>query len=214
MNDLNNTIGQTTPARVLRGPVGALVALAFLAGCQTSGGDGVLSNALPTEENTPASNTTPGTNPNAVTRLKNTRTSLTDYCPAVRLRAGTETFRVVPKNKDAENSDNVRYQATITKVARECKYVGQNLEIKVGARGRVITGPSGEPGSLTMPIRVAVTEGGETIYSKLYRQPGTIDPGKTNTTFSFVDENVVIPAPRRTNVRVFVGFDEGPYNTP
>ena len=178
----------------------AMAALVFLAACQTSGKDGVLSNALPTDgdPNQVASNDpNPGQNPNAKTRLKN-----------------TQTFRDIPKGKDKANDDNVRYQATITKVARECAYVGQNLEIKVGARGRVITGPSGQPGGLSMPIRVAVTEGGDTIYSKLHRPQASIATGSTSNLFSFVDDQVVIPAPRSRNVRVYIGFDEGPYNTP
>ncbi len=205
----------------------AIAALLALSACQTAGSGGILGSVLPgsgdkkqevaavadpdASQSVPAR---PGQNPNARTRLINTQNSLSDYCPAVRIRAGTETFRVRPKGADKEDSSNVRYQATITKVARECAYVGQNLEIKVGAKGRAITGPSGQAGEFAMPIRVAVTEGGETIYSQLYRTKATISDGKTNTQFSFVDDKVVIPAPKRTNVRVFIGFDEGPYNTP
>ena len=189
----------------------------IVASCQTSGGN-IFGDAAPTAENTEnaeqVATADPKINPNAKTRLKNTRSALSEYCPAVRIRAGTETYRVFPKGVDKSDTDNVRYQATITKVARECAYVGQNLTIKVGARGRVITGPGGESGDITMPIRVAVTEGSDTIYSKLYRPVETIATGSTNTQFSFVDQDVVIPAPTATNIRVFIGFDEGPYNTP
>ncbi len=196
----------------------SIVGLGLLvASCQTSGGN-IFGEAAPTDENPgnpeQVATADPNINPNARTKLKNTRSALSEYCPAVRIRAGTETFRVFPKGADKTNSDNVRYQATITKVARECAYVGQNLTIKVGARGRVITGPGGDSGNITMPIRVAVTEGGETVYSKLYKPVETIASGSTNTQFSFVDNEVVIPAPRNTNVRVYIGFDEGPYNTP
>ena len=189
----------------------------IVASCQTSGGN-IFGDAAPTAENSEnaeqVATADPKINPNAKTRLKNTRSALSEYCPAVRIRAGTETYRVFPKGVDKSDTDNVRYQATITKVARECAYVGQNLTIKVGARGRVITGPGGESGDVTMPIRVAVTEGSDTIYSKLYRPVETIATGSTNTQFSFVDQDVVIPAPTATNIRVFIGFDEGPYNTP
>lgn len=189
----------------------------IVASCQTSGGN-IFGEAAPTTENSAnpeqVATADPKINPNARTRQKNTRSLLSEYCPAVRIRAGTETYRIFPKGVDKTDTDNLRYQATITKVARECAYVGENLTIKVGARGRVITGPSGESGNITMPIRVAVTEGGETVYSKLYKPVETIASGSTNTQFSFVDADVVIPAPRNTNVRVFIGFDEGPYNTP
>ena len=195
--------------------------LLALAACQTAGNSGnnggsILDNVFPTAENTQqqqqVATADPSQNPNAPTRLKNTRNELTDYCPAVRIRAGTEAFRDY-QGKEKED-EKVRYQATITKVARECAYVGGNLEIKVGARGRVITGPAGGAGTLTMPIRVAVTRGTDTVYSKLHKPQSTIPEGARNTDFSFVDDKVIIEAPRITNVRVYIGFDEGPYDTP
>lgn len=194
----------------VRSAIPALSILLVLGACQTSGDESLISKALPSADNQQGT----GQNPNAGTRLANTRNALSDYCPAVRIRAGTETFREFPKGKDKENPDNVRYQAAITKVARECAYVGQELQIKVGAKGRVITGPEGGAGTLTMPIRVAVTRGDDTVYSKLHRQPSTISAGAASTDFSFVDDQVVIAAPTSTNVRVYIGFDEGPYNTP
>lgn len=191
-----------------------LAAVLFLSACQTgnvlSGQDA--DNVADTAQQTSRQNNLK--NPNDRPRLANTRTALTDYCPTVQIRAGTESFRILPRGEDPETSDKVRYQASITTAARECNYVGQNLQMRVGVKGRVITGPAGGPGNITMPIRIAVTEGTETIYSKLYRQAETISPGQSSTQFSFVDEQVVIPAPKNPNVRVYIGFDEGPYNTP
>ncbi|MEO1397824.1 MAG: hypothetical protein AAFU56_03030 [Pseudomonadota bacterium] len=211
--------GVMARTKTARGAFGVAMAAAVLAGCQSSGSGGVLGSVLTENEDEKkqleiAKRGTQGENPNAKTRIANTRTSLTDYCPAVRLRAGTESFRVTPKGGDKEDASQLRYQATITKVARECAYVGDNLEIKVGARGRLITGPKGAPGQFEMPIRVAVTRGKDTVYSQLHRPQGSIADGATSGTFSFVDDKVVIPAPTSANVRVFIGFDEGPYNTP
>jgi len=216
----NSTLAGLRSRLPNKGTVVACCAALVLAGCQSSGSGGVLGSVL-TENDGSAKNQsklanrgTQGENPNARTRLANTQNALTDYCPAVRLRAGTETYRVLPKGAEKDDASALRYQATITKVARECAYVGQDLIIKVGARGRLITGPKGEPGQFAMPIRVAVTQGQETIYSKLHRPQGSIASGATNGNFSFVDDKVVIPAPNKTNVRVYIGFDEGPYNTP
>lgn len=214
--DAPNGVRSPMPSR---GVMAVALAAMVLSGCQSSGSGGVLGSVLSDNEEEKkqieiAKRGTQGENPNAATRLANTRNALTDYCPAVRLRAGTETFRVVPKSAEKDDLEQVRYQATITNVARECAYVGQDLVIKVGARGRVITGPKGQPGQFEMPIRVAVTQGENTVYSKLHRPQGSIADGRTNGTFSFVDDKVVIPAPTSTNVRVFIGFDEGPYNTP
>lgn len=203
-----------------------LAAMLVLAGCQTAGSGGVLGSvvggdeaaeqqtASGADEPQQSAAVTPGTNPNAGTRLKNTRNALTDYCPAVRVRTGTETYRVVPKGGDESDPAQVRFQANITGPARECQYVGEDLQMRVGVRGRVITGPRGKPGSFAMPIRVAVTVGGDTVYSKLHRPQASVPEGATYAAFQFVDDQVVLPAPSSRNVRVFVGFDPGPYNTP
>ena len=190
----------------------SLGAFLVLSACQSSGTDGVLTNILPKRDaNTQVAAAQPsqGTNPNARNKLINTQNSLTDYCPTVRLRAGMESIRFY-KGRDRENSDNIRYQATITKVARQCTYVGQNLEIKVGALGRVITGPAGGAGAVKLPIRVAVQEGRCSRHFELHRTDTSVAEGSSFSKFEFVDETIVIPAPTATNVRIFVGFDETP----
>lgn len=184
----------------------------FLASCRSSGPDGVFSGILPEKKATqPVSSgeAVPGTNPNSKSTLANVQNPLTDYCPAVRIRAGTESYRIY-SGRDRSDDNKVRYQATLTKVARECAYVGENLEIRVGALGRIITGPSGAPGSFDMPIRVAVQEGGCTRHFQLHQLEGTIPSGLTYSKFEFVDDTIVMPAPKATNVRIFVGFDETP----
>ena len=193
-----------------------LTAGLLVSACQTSGSEGLLGSVLPksgTTESQQQASVSRGTNPNDGRRLINTRNELTDYCPAVRIRSGTETYREFPKGANKDDIDNVRYQAAFTQVARECNYVGQALQIKVGARGRVIAGPKGGPGSIEMPIRVAVTVGGETVYSKLHRPVQTIPQGTSGTQFAFIDDQVSITAPSAKNVRIFVGFDEGPVKT-
>lgn len=187
-----------------------------LSACTSTGGN-LISDAAPKSGDQQASigpEARQGTNPNDNRRLKNTQNALTEYCPSLRIRAGTETLRLFKPGSDKSNDDNLRYQATITKVARECAYVGQNLEITMGARGRVITGPAGSAGNLQMPIRVAVQQGGCVRHFQLHRQPATIGSGQTSTQFEFVDDKVVIPAPTSTNVRMFIGFDETPNAKP
>ena len=197
-----------------------LITAALLVGCQSGGSDGVLGSvaklktdkkgeaAYAPKESKGGYRGTKGENPNDPGRLRNTRTALTGYCPNVRVREGTNIYRVFPNN--AEGDEAIRYQATIAKAARECEYVGDDLKIRVGVRGRIINGPRGETGAFAMPIRVAVVEGKRTVYSKLHKPKGKIAEGTSNALFSYVDEEVVIPAPKKANVRIWVGFDEGP----
>ncbi len=139
------------------------------------------------------------------------------YCPKTVLRAGTETLRLYPEDVTEEDEDaalKLRFQANILEVARECNYTGDFLGMRVGFAGRVINGPTGDSGTLELPVRVAVTRGDEVLYSKLHTIPVTIHPGSTVATFRFVDNNIAIAKPESENILIFVGFDEGPYETP
>jgi predicted small secreted protein len=133
------------------------------------------------------------------------------YCPKTVLRAGTETYNVFPdkvKKDDPAAPRLLRFRATITEVVRECNYAGEFLNIKVGVAGRLISGPSGETGQFTMPLRVAVTAGETVLYTKLHEVPAELPPGRPNSTFRFVDSQVSIPKPTKENVVIYVGFDE------
>ena len=135
------------------------------------------------------------------------------YCPKTVLRAGTETFRIYKRGvkKGDDNARNsVRYQGSITEVVRECNYRGNTLNVRVGVAGRVINGPSGETGTFKMPLRIAVTRGEDVLYSQLHQVVGTIEPGKSNGYFKFVDGNILIDKPAKKNIVIYAGFDEGP----
>ncbi|MEM7461412.1 MAG: hypothetical protein AAF362_01890 [Pseudomonadota bacterium] len=133
------------------------------------------------------------------------------YCPKTLMRAGTETLNVYPdemKADDPEKSKKLRFRATITRVARECNYAGEFLNIKVGAAGRALSGPAGETGQFSMPIRIAVTAGDEVLYSNLKDVPVEIPVGRTNGNFSYVDPAITIPKPENKNIIIYVGYDE------
>ena len=185
----------------------AILLAALLAGCNSAGTNNV-ENTLDVSNGSQS-----GSNVPAPDELQDPRA----YCPQTVLRAGTETFDVYPegvKKEDEGATSQLRFRATISEVARECNTAGAFLNIRVGVRGRFLSGPSGEPGSYTMPLRVAVTQGEDVLYSQLHQIPAEILPGKLNGTFSYVDNNVSIPKPKEKNVVVYVGYDEGPYDTP
>jgi hypothetical protein len=74
------------------------------------------------------------------------------YCPTIKIRPGTEAIVQYAKTGD-QTGDNVRYQQTITRTARECRYVGGQLTLKIGVAGRVAAGPKGGPGKIAVPPR-------------------------------------------------------------
>ena len=93
--------------------------------------------------------------------------------------------------------NDLRYQATISKMARECSVDGGVITARIGIQGRVIAGPAGAPPTVQVPLRVAVVQGGvseKTIVTKAYQT--TVAMTETGSEpFSFVAEDIVYPAP-------------------
>jgi hypothetical protein len=136
---------------------------------------------------------------------------VTNDCPQITIRAGASTFAVAAPGKQAIGND-VRYQATITKLARDCTRTGGDITARIGVQGRVIVGPAGAPPSVEVPLRVAVVQGGvgeKVIATKAYRT--TVNVGEDESVpFSFVADDLVYPVPPSAvadNYIFYVGFD-------
>src|SRR6202011_5752488 len=80
-------------------------------------------------------------------------------CPPVSIRAGAATYAVAAPGKEAVGND-LRFQATITRTARDCTLNGGEITARIGIQGRVIAGPAGTPETIEIPLRVAVVQGG------------------------------------------------------
>jgi len=132
------------------------------------------------------------------------------YCPPVKIRGGTGALIIYERGHDSE-PDFVEHQASITQTARECAPTADGLSIKLGIAGRVVAGPKGGPGNLTMPIRIVVSkESGGVLYSELYKMPVTIAPPNVSVDFSQVFQELAVPvAAQERDLIVYVGFDEG-----
>ncbi len=132
-------------------------------------------------------------------------------CPPVSIRSGASTYAVAAPGKQAVGND-VRFQVTITKTARECIKAGGEITAHVGIQGRVIAGPAGAPASIEIPIRVAVVQGGvseKVIATKAYRTQVAMSEEGT-VPFSFVAEDMVYPVPvggAGDSYIFYVGFD-------
>jgi hypothetical protein len=132
-------------------------------------------------------------------------------CPQVTIRAGASTYAVAAPGKPAVGND-VRYQATIVKLARECTKNGGEITARIGIQGRVIVGPSGAPPSLEVPLRVAVVQGGigeKVIATKAYKTTVTMGEDES-VPFTLVADDLVYPVPAPNvadNYIFYVGFD-------
>jgi hypothetical protein len=132
-------------------------------------------------------------------------------CPQVTVRAGASTYAVGATGKPAVGND-VRFQASITKMARECFRKGGEITARIGIQGRVIAGPAGAPTSVEVPLRVAVVHGGvgeKVIASKAYRTTVEMSEGGS-VPFTFVAEDLAYPVPSAATADsyiFYVGFD-------
>ncbi|WFU24320.1 hypothetical protein QA649_41080 [Bradyrhizobium sp. CB1717] len=132
-------------------------------------------------------------------------------CPQVTVRAGASTYAVGAGGKPATGNE-VRFQATITKMARECIRSGGDITARIGIQGRVIAGPAGAPATVEVPLRVAVVQGGvgeKVIASKAYRTTVEMSEGGS-VPFTMVIEDLVYPVPSAATADsyiFYVGFD-------
>ena len=132
-------------------------------------------------------------------------------CPPVTVRAGASTYAVAAPGKQPVGND-LRFQATISKMARECTVNGGVITARIGIQGRVIAGPAGAPSSVQVPIRVAVVQGGvseKTIATKAYQTTVTMTEGGSEP-FTLVAEDLVYPAPAGAvgdTYIFYIGFD-------
>ncbi len=135
------------------------------------------------------------------------------FCPAIRLREGTAYFNTYERG-GKDDSSRIIYQASIADVTRKCTRADGMLNIDVAVAGRIVPGPKGRAGTITMPIRVAVIQGSDVLYSELFKHPVEIGDTIGATQFIFNNQAIQIPVPATQNVVIFAGYDEGPYDTP
>jgi hypothetical protein len=132
-------------------------------------------------------------------------------CPPITVRAGASTFKVGAPGKEAVGND-LRYQATISKTARECTINGGEITAKIGIQGRVIAGPAGAPPSVQVPVRVAVVQAGigeKVIATKAYQTTVAMTED-SSVPFVLVADDLVYPAPKGAvadSYVFYVGFD-------
>lgn len=133
--------------------------------------------------------------------------SVQPVCPPVEIRHGTEVMPIFAPGRQNDPSA-LQYQASLQRVARECSIVGDKLVVRVGAAGRVASGPTGATGTLQVPVRIAAVKGEEVVYSKLHMVPVTVQAPEFAALWSQVDDAVQLTASASSGVTIYVGFDE------
>lgn len=190
-----------TSARSLAGMALALAMAGCAAGENLDGSFGAQDTGVATGNAAGISNAatpalTVGTGANAVTYS----------CPSVTVRTGAGVWQV-------SDSAGLRYQGNVGQLARECAIAGQTMTVKVGIEGRVILGEKGTPGTVNVPIRVAVVEEGptpKTITTKFFKVPVQVPPGQSQASYTVIEDQVAFPLLKPEDIEryvIYVGYD-------
>jgi len=129
-------------------------------------------------------------------------------CPQVFLRDGTSVLRRYGKGAK-DDPQNLAYQVTLGDTTRQCVLNENQLVMTIMVQGRIVVGPAGASGTVTLPIRVAVMDGETSHYSQLVQFPVTIPADGTAAQFIFTQSNVAIPGGSGGFTKAYVGFEEG-----
>ncbi|HML27525.1 MAG TPA: hypothetical protein PKE16_01555 [Hyphomicrobium sp.] len=104
----------------------------------------------------------------------------------------------------------VAQRGEITKTARECQVEPGRVTVKYGFSGRLLLGPKGQPGSVTLPITVSVNDGKRTrITTDSVKLDVNVGLDKPISYFSTV-RTVTFPIAEGTRpgeYQLVVGFD-------
>ena len=131
------------------------------------------------------------------------------------MRSGAATLLIGSKPGEGEPSAlDLRYQGTIVRTARECHVSAGIMTMKIGIEGRVITGPAGGPGTVDLPLRIAVVQEGvnpKTVVSKFARVQVAVTNAVDRVPFIHIDPEISFPLPQPLAAIdayvVYVGFD-------
>jgi hypothetical protein len=130
-------------------------------------------------------------------------------CPTATVRTGASAWQV----SAGPGATNVRYQGSLGQIARECAVLGETMTVRVGVEGRILVGPKGGPGTVNVPLRIALVQEGpqpRPLWSKFYSVPVSVPPGASQAVFTQVEDDVTFPLPanrKLDNYVVYVGFD-------
>ena len=104
----------------------------------------------------------------------------------------------------------VVHRGEITKMARECQLYSDRVIVKYGFAGRVLLGPKGGPGTVTLAVNVRVAGSQQnTLATDKMSVTTTIPPGSPAGYFSMVREIAfpIVVGTRPEDYKVFVSFD-------
>ncbi|WP_171898288.1 hypothetical protein [Rhizobium leguminosarum] len=195
--------------------------LALLTGCNSLGIGGDSKSAAPaqpsgTAQIMPLAPANPSSNNPSIGTAKTAQGAVAPVvqgaCPQIFMRDQDAIFRTYAKGKK-DDPQQIAFQASFGDYTRQCTLNDTNLTMTVVAQLRLITGPAGAPGPVTLPIRVTIVDGETVLYSEVTKFPTEIPAGAPGTQVIFRKDGIKMPVGSGALVRVNIGFDTQPAKT-
>jgi len=131
-------------------------------------------------------------------------------CPVVEVRQEAAHYGFYAP-KQPPDAKNLRYEAVLSKTARECDFRPDYIAMRYGFAGRVIVGPAGGPGEVTLPLRVELAgKRDKIVWSKRLKVTVTIPPDAGSQLFTHVGDDLVYQlryGEKLDDFRIYMGFD-------
>ena len=108
------------------------------------------------------------------------------------------------------NTQAIVHRGEITKLARECQIYGDRVTVKYGLAGRVLLGPKGAPGQVTLPVSIKVSDADRKVLANDKASVSTIIPTENPVGYFSVVKEITFPITmgmRPEDYKVFVAFE-------
>lgn len=133
-------------------------------------------------------------------------------CPALEIAPGSRTITFSAPGGGSD-PQSVMHRGEIIEVARECGTSSTGIAVKYGFSGRVLLGPRGKAGAITLPATLTVHDQSDAVVkSQKIRVVVNVAGGTTAGVFSEVKEiDVPVPAGNSAkDYRLYIGFEKQP----
>ncbi|MGV1758401.1 hypothetical protein [Rhizobium sp. P44RR-XXIV] len=137
------------------------------------------------------------------------QTYVAGKCPQVTIPDQSSVYRLYAKGAK-DDASQLTYQASLAQATRQCTSDGTSLGIHVVAQGRLVAGPMGSSGKVTLPIHVSVMDNDTSLYSKTINYTAEIPPGETTAQFLFSEDDIKVAGGSGGFTIVEISFDQGP----
>ena len=131
-------------------------------------------------------------------------------CPQFAIWPSTQTMTVYEPGHESDGLAIV-HRGEITQTARECQIQGGHVTIKYGFSGRILLGPKGVAGHVSMPLNIVLTDATrQRIQGDSLRVEVDVAPDKPIGYFSSV-RTITFDVPEGSRVadyKLFVAFDK------